>query len=105
PTDGGGLRCMSVELDDLCFPIRIDSQRIAIDTEGVGRRRGAPAAELELTPTGGAVECLYLGDGTVKPPPGGRGVGPGATSWQARRGLDGVASETELCARLRLRPG
>jgi N-methylhydantoinase B len=48
---------------------------------------------------------MYLSDGTVNPPLGVRGGGPGATAWQATRGLDGVASETDLCARLRLRPG
>ena len=41
-TDAGVLQWNSVELDELRFPIRIDSQRIAIDTEGVGRRRGRP---------------------------------------------------------------
>ena len=35
-TDAGVLQWNSVELDELRFPIRIDSQRIAIDTEGVG---------------------------------------------------------------------
>jgi N-methylhydantoinase B len=104
-TDAGVLQWNSVELDELRFPIRIDTQRIAIDTEGVGRRRGAPAAELEFTPTDGEIECMYLSDGTINPPLGVRGGGPGATARQATRGSDGVARETELCARLRLRPG
>jgi N-methylhydantoinase B len=104
-TDAGVLQWNSVELDELRFPIRIDTQRIAIDTEGVGRRRGAPAAELEFTPTDGEIECMYLSDGTINPPLGVRGGGPGATARQATRGSDGVARETELCVRLRLRPG
>jgi N-methylhydantoinase B/oxoprolinase/acetone carboxylase alpha subunit len=104
-TDSGVLQWNSVELDELRFPIRIDRQRIAIDTEGIGRRRGAPAAELELTPTHGEIECMYLSDGTINPPLGVRGGGPGATARQATRERDGVAEDTELCARLRLRPG
>jgi N-methylhydantoinase B len=104
-TDAGVLQWNSVELDELRFPIRIDTQRIAIDTEGAGRRRGAPAAELELTPTDGVIECMYLSDGTINPPLGVRGGGPGATARQATRGSDGVARDTGLCARLRLRPG
>jgi N-methylhydantoinase B/oxoprolinase/acetone carboxylase alpha subunit len=104
-TDSGVLQWNSVEIDELRFPIRVDSQRIAIDTEGVGRRRGAPSAELELTVTDGEIECLYLSDGTVNPPLGVRGGGPGATARQALRGHDGVVRDTDLCARLRLEPG
>ena len=82
-----GLQWNSVELDELRFPIRIDAQQDqAIDTErGSGRRRGAPAAELEFTPTGGLIECMYLSDGTINPPLGVRGGGPGATARQATR--------------------
>ncbi len=104
-TDAGVLQWNSVELDELRFPIRIDLQQIAIDTEGVGRRRGAPAAELEFTATDGVIDCMYLSDGTINPPLGVRGGGPGATARQALRGLDGVARDTDLCARLQLRPG
>jgi N-methylhydantoinase B len=104
-TDSGVLQWNSVELDELRFPIRVDSQRIAIDTEGAGRRRGAPSAELELTVTEGAIECLYLSDGTVNPPQGVRGGAAGATARQALRGLDGVVRDTGLCARLHLEPG
>ena len=48
---------------------------------------------------------MYLSDGTINPPLGVRGGGPGATARQALRGLDGVARDTDLCARLQLRPG
>ncbi len=104
-TDAGVLQWNSVELDELRFPIRIDLQQIAIDTEGVGRRRGAPAAELEFTATDGVIDCMYLSDGTINPPLGVRGGGPGATARQALRGPDGVVRDTDLCARLQLRPG
>ena len=42
---------------------------------------------------------MFLSDGTINPPLGVRGGGPGATARQATRGRDGVASETDLCAR------
>jgi N-methylhydantoinase B len=104
-TDSGILMWNSVELDETRFPIRVESQRIAIDTEGAGRRRGAPAAKLELTPTVGKVECMYLSDGTINPPMGARGGEPGAAAKQAVRGPDGVEQDTDLCARLTLEPG
>ena len=90
-TDAGVLQWNSVELDELRFPIRIDLQQIAIDTEGVGRRRGAPAAELEFTATDGVIDCMYLSDGTINPPLGVRGGGrrrdraPGAARPRRRR--------------------
>jgi N-methylhydantoinase B len=102
--DAGVLQWSSIEIDELRFPIRIDSHQIVPDSEGAGFRRGAPAASFELTPTVGEFELMYLSDGTINPALGTRGGGPGATAWQAFRDEDGVTHDVDLCARFWLRP-
>jgi N-methylhydantoinase B len=103
--DAGVLQRDSVELDELRFPIRVETQRIVADTEGAGRRRGAPAAEAAITATDGEFEVIYLSDGTVNPPLGARGGGPGARAWQAIRRANGDIEEVGLCERLTIRQG
>ena len=102
--DAGVLQWNSIEIDELRFPVRIESHRIEIDTEGAGFRRGAPSASMEMTPTVGEFEFMYLSDGTINPALGARGGGPGATAWQALKDADGV-HDLDLCARIWLRPG
>ena len=65
--DAGVLQWSSVEIDELRFPIRIESHRIVPDSEGAGYRRGAPSASFEVTPTVGEFELMYLSDGTDQP--------------------------------------
>ena len=103
--DAGVLQWSSVEIDELRFPIRIESHRIVPDSEGAGHRRGAPSASFEVTPTVAEFELMYLSDGTVNPALGARGGGAGATAWQALRDDDGTLHELDLCARIWLRPG
>jgi N-methylhydantoinase B len=103
--DAGVLQWNSIELDELRFPIRIESHRIVPDTEGPGRRRGAPSASLELLATVGEFEVMYLSDGTINPAGGARGGGAGATAWQAIRVSGGATQEVDLCARLVLQAG
>lgn len=103
--DAGVLQRDSVELDELRFPIRVEMQRIAPDTEGPGRRRGAPAAEAAITVTSGELDVLYLSDGTVNAPQGTRGGLAGAPAWQAKQSAGGPLEELELCGRLTLREG
>ena len=102
--DAGVLQWNSIEIDELRFPVRIESHRIETDTEGAGFRRGAPSASMEMTPTVGEFEFMYLSDGTINPALGARGGGPGATAWQALKDADGV-HDLDLCARIWLRPG
>jgi N-methylhydantoinase B len=103
--DAGVLQWNSVEIDELAFPIRIDSHRIVPDSEGAGRRRGAPSAAVEFTPTAGGFEFMYLSDGTVNPALGARGGGPGITAWQGLRTPEGEVTELDLCARVWLDSG
>jgi N-methylhydantoinase B len=103
--DAGVLQWNSIEIDELRFPIRIDSHQIVPDSEGAGKRRGAPSAMLEFTPTARDFEFMYLSDGTINPALGARGGGAGMTAWQGLRGKDGEIADLDLCARIWLRPG
>ena len=47
---GGFLLRDSVEIDEMKYPIRVIEQRVLIDSEGAGRRRGSPAAYVEFGP-------------------------------------------------------
>lgn len=87
--NGGMLYVDSVEVDELAFPILIRTQRIAADTEGAGRRRGAPSVEAEYGPLVGELTVIYAGDGHVNPALGAAGGERGATSRQERRDAAG----------------
>ena len=56
---GNGGLCFidSVELDELCQPIRVAGRRLLADTEGAGRLRGAPSLEVEFGPVGCRCRC------------------------------------------------
>ena len=95
----------SVEIDEMHHPIRIEQQRLLVDTEGAGRRRGAPGALVEYGPTHHAVEVVYGSDGTVNPARGVLGGGSGATSDQFVRTADGRLERAPACAQVRLEPG
>ena len=95
----------SVELDELRFPMRIYRQEIAVDSEGPGRRRGAPGGHVEFGPTGGEMTVAYASDGTVNPAQGARGGGAGGRARQHKRDAGGHEHELESCAEVRLAPG
>ena len=95
----------SVELDELRFPFRVLRQGIAVDSEGAGRRRGAPGAHVEFGPVNCAMSVAYASDGTVFPAKGVRGGGDAAPARQIRRDAQGVEHELEGCAEVRLEPG
>ena len=103
--DAGVLQRDSVEIDELRFPLRIDVQRIAPDTEAAGYRRGAPAAELEATAVGADIELMFLSDGTIYPPLGARGGEPGVTARQAVRTADGTVEQMGVRVRRIVRDG
>jgi N-methylhydantoinase B len=97
PGDGGALLRDSVEIDELKHPMVVWSQRIIPDSEGAGKRRGAPAAYAEFGPLDCSFEALYLSDGTVNPPQGTRGGGAGGRAQQFIRKADGTLVELDLC--------
>ncbi|PXY18963.1 hydantoinase B/oxoprolinase family protein [Prauserella muralis] len=95
----------SVEIDEMHHPIRIERQHILPDTEGAGRRRGAPAALVEYGPTHAAMDVMYGSDGAVHAAKGVRGGGAGATSAQFLRRADGELVELPPVARVTLQVG
>jgi N-methylhydantoinase B len=79
----------SVEVDELHHPILVHRRALRTDSEGAGRFRGAPGAEIEYGPIGCDVEVGFACDGVVFPAHGVRGGLPGATAEMALRHRDG----------------
>ncbi|MBL4630300.1 MAG: hydantoinase B/oxoprolinase family protein [Paraglaciecola sp.] len=62
----GGLSFIdSVELDELCQPIRVISRRLLPDTEGAGRTRGASSLQVEFEAIGCEVDVASVSDGNI----------------------------------------
>lgn len=104
---GNGGLCFidSVELDELCQPILVESRRLLKDTEGPGRQRGAPSLEVTFGPIGCDVDVAFVSDGTINGPTGVRGGGVGGQSRQYLRKVDGTLVETDQVAVQRVRSG
>jgi N-methylhydantoinase B len=105
PGDGGALLRDSVEIDEMRHPILIRAQHIVPDTEGAGRQRGAPGGFVEYSSRDGALEAIYLSDGTTNPPRGARGGGDGACARQYRRNADGTLTAIDAIGHVTLGPG
>ncbi|HRX35609.1 MAG TPA: hydantoinase B/oxoprolinase family protein [Aestuariivirga sp.] len=60
----------SVEVDELKHPLRVESLEIVQDSAGAGRHRGAPAQQIELTPTGNDIMAVVSCDGQHASPRG-----------------------------------
>jgi N-methylhydantoinase B len=95
----------SVEMDEIHHPMRVEAQYILRDTEGAGRKRGAPGGYVEYGPVEAPMEVVYVSDGSINPARGARGGGSGSRSEQFRRGLDGELIALEPCDRVVLQPG
>jgi N-methylhydantoinase B len=105
PGDGGALLRDSVEIDEMRQPIIIHAQHVVPDSEGSGRRRGAPGGFVEFGPKDTELEAIYLSDGTITPPRGAGGGGDGAAARQYRRGIDGSLTELDVIGHVKLAPG
>jgi N-methylhydantoinase B len=70
----------SVEIDEQKYPIRVTEIRARTDSEGAGRRRGAPGFRVAYGPKHDEMRAFYVTDGCHFPPRGVRGGGPGAPS-------------------------
>ena len=89
-----------------CDPILIYSQHIVPDSEGAGRRRGAPGGFVEFGPRDTQLEAIYLSDGTANPPRGARGGMNGSPARQFRRGPDGtLTKELDAIGHVQLQTG
>jgi N-methylhydantoinase B len=85
----GMLRRDSVEVAEGRHPILVRTQRLAPDTEGAGRFRGAPGAYVEYGPVGCTIKVAYGVDGVENPALGARGGLPGAPSKHFKRERNG----------------
>lgn len=95
----------SVEIDELNFPLLVREQRLEPDTEGPGRRRGAPSAHVEYGPLDAELELVYSSDGFQFPSQGVLGGGAGAGSRQHRRRVDGELEPLPGQGQVLLAPG
>ena len=80
----------SVEIDELKYPIRVREIRIRQDSEGAGRRRGAPGAIVAYGPKRDTMTAAYVTDGHFHPPRGTQGGGDGASSEPYKLLVDGT---------------
>lgn len=85
----GMLRRDSVEIDELRFPICVETQRLIPDSEGAGRHRGTPGTLVEITALGTEIVAHWASDGHHNGPLGVRGGGPGGLADQRLREPDG----------------
>jgi N-methylhydantoinase B len=95
----------SIEVDEANYPVRIYERRIAPDSEGAGRDRGAPGTIAEFGPVDCAIDVLYASDGSVFPARGARDGHAGEVATQFKRELSGELTELPLFDRITLEPG
>ena len=95
----------SVEIDEQKYPIRIHEIRVRPDSEGAGRRRGAPGTRVTYGPKRDAMTAAYVTDGHHHPPRGTQGGGTAASSIAFKVRADGSEEELHPIAQVVLPPG
>ena len=95
----------SVEIDEQKYPIRVGEVRIRVDSEGAGRRRGAPGARVTFGPKRDPMTAAYVTDGYHHPPRGTQGGGTAAPSIAFKASSDGVEEALDPIAQVVLEPG
>lgn len=95
----------SVEIDEQKYPLRVKEIRIRPDSEGAGRRRGAPGARVVYGPRSSVMDAFYVTDGFHNPPRGTRGGGDAAPSLPSRIDADGTQTSIDPVGTQQLSPG
>jgi N-methylhydantoinase B len=95
----------SVEIDEQKYPIRVRQIRMRMDSEGAGRRRGAPGAIVEFGPKDAEMNAAYVTDGYHNPPRGTRGGGDAAPSVPFLLRADGAREPLPTIASVPLAAG
>ena len=95
----------SVEIDEQKYPIRIHEIRVRPDSEGAGRRRGAPGTRVTFGPKHDPMTAAYVTDGYHHPPKGTQGGGQAAPSVAFKVAAGGDEEELEPIAQVVLSPG
>jgi N-methylhydantoinase B len=95
----------SVEIDEQKYPIRIREIRVRTDSEGAGRRRGAPGTRVAYGPKRDPMTAAYVTDGHHHPPRGTQGGGTAASSIAFKVRADGSEEDLHPIAQVELSPG
>lgn len=95
----------SIEVDELKHPIRVNALSLVEDSAGAGRRRGAPAQTIALTPTGNDVTAVISCDGQHAPPRGVAGGHDGTAGRTWRIGANGDETRLPNVTQVALRKG
>jgi len=95
----------SVEIDEQKYPIRVAEIRIRQDSEGAGRRRGAPGAICRYGPKLQPMSAFYATDGFRNPPRGVRGGTDAAPSIPYMITADGQERSVPPIGSVFLQPG
>jgi N-methylhydantoinase B len=95
----------SVEIDEQKYPVRITELRVRADSEGAGRRRGAPGTICVYGPKHDPMTAAYVTDGYRFPPRGTQGGGDAAASEPFLVRADGSVEPLDPIAQVDLQPG
>jgi N-methylhydantoinase B len=95
----------SVEIDEQKYPIRVREIRVRPDSEGAGRRRGAPGTRVAYGPKRDPMTAAYVTDCHYHPPRGARGGGDAAASIAFRVRVDGSEEPLRPISQEELAPG
>lgn len=95
----------SVEISELKYPIRVGELRVRQDSEGAGRRRGAPGVTVRYGPKWDPMTASYVTDCVTFPPRGTQGGGSAARNIPFRVDPDGKETEIAPLGALELSPG
>lgn len=95
----------SVEVSELAYPIHYREIRLAQDTMGAGRRRGAPGVRITYGPSNDPLVVVFAADGQVNPARGVRGGGDGNVGEMFVIGRDGAATRVPSVGQFVLEPG
>jgi len=96
----------SVEVDEQKYPILVTRSTLRPDSEGAGRRRGAPGNLCEYGPRAGSMKVFWALEGVLNPPRGVRGGGsPRTGSAYLVRGGKSIEEHPEAVGGVDLQPG
>jgi N-methylhydantoinase B len=84
----------SIEIDEQKYPLLVHWQKLAQDSGGPGRFRGAPAIEVQYGPNGDPVTFTFPMEGYETPAKGVRGGRPGSKAVAIK--IDRSGNETHL---------
>ena len=95
----------SIEVSEQKYPIRVGELRIRRDSEGAGRRRGAPGATVAYGPRWDPMTAAYVTDCVAYPPRGVRGGGDAARNVPFVATADGDQTEVDAIGAVVVAPG